>query len=246
MLFRSSPRPGFDYWLSIKGQGEYFDPELNENGKARKTRGYVTDLFNERAVDFIRRPHSKPFLLYLAHKAVHPNIWQNADGSVSGPVVFTPAERHKTFYTGEKIPRRPNAGHGAEGKPALLRKIGNLPPLGAATGTDDETVRNRLRLLAALEEGVGNLLAALEQTGQLANTLVIFTSDNGYFYGEHGLSEERRLAYEESIRAPLLMRFPALIRAGRMIDEFALNIDIAPTLLDLAGTAIPADRKSVV
>jgi Sulfatase len=95
--------------------------------------------------------------------------------------------------------RRPNAGKAPTGKPALERTIGNLPPLGPATGTDDETIRNRARMLKSVDEGVGQMRAALERTGQLDNTVFVFTSDEGYFFGEHGLSIERRLAYEESI-----------------------------------------------
>jgi arylsulfatase A-like enzyme len=240
-----SPRPGFDRWVSFRGQGEYFDPELNEDGKRVKAPGYVTDIFNDRAVEFVRRPRNKPFCLYLAHKALHPNMIQHDDGSVSAPAIpgFTPAERHKSLYADEPLPRRPSYGQPPRDKPALARKIGNLPPLGPATVTDDETIRNRLRLLMPVEEGVGRILQTLEQTGQLDDTVVIFASDNGYFYGEHGLSEERRLAYEESIRTPLLVRYPRLIRAGAVRDEFALNIDIAPTLLELAGSAIPANMQ---
>ena len=87
----------------------------------------------------------------------------------------------------------------------------------------------------AVDEGLRRMLQALEASGQLANTLVVFTSDEGYFYGEHGLSVERRLAYEESARIPLLMRLPSLVQAGRSIDELTLNIDLAPTLLELCG-----------
>lgn len=237
-----SPRPGFDYWVSVRGQGEYFDPELNENGRVGRARGYVTDIFNGRAADFIARPRSRPFVLYVAHKAVHPNIRQHADGSVTpiGGGGFTPAPRHAKLYADARIPRRPNAGRTPADKPALMRKTANLPPLGPDTGTDDETIRNRLRLLAAIDEGMAGIFAALEKTRQLDNTVVVFTSDNGYFYGEHGLSEERRLAYEESIRIPMLVRFPARVRPRTVVDAFALTVDVAPTFLQLAG--IPPHR----
>ena len=129
------------------------------------------------------------------------------------------------------------------GKPALERKIGDLPPLGANTATRDEAVLGRLRSLMAIEEGVGEILKALKETDQLDNTVIVFASDNGYFYGEHGLSVERRLAYEESIRMPLLIRYPAAIKAGTVRDEFALNIDLAPTLLELAGVSAPTTME---
>src|SRR4051794_39989609 len=145
------------------------------------------------------------------------------------------------MYANLPISRRPNAGKAPEGKPALLRKIDELPPLGANTGTDDETVRKRLRMVTAVDEGIGKMLKVLEESHQLDNTLIVFTSDEGYFYGEHGLSVERRLAYEESIKIPLVWRYPKLIKANGARDEMVLNIDIAPTLLDIGGAAIPAN-----
>jgi N-acetylglucosamine-6-sulfatase len=235
-------RPGFDHWVSIKGQGVYHDPELNVDGQTVKVQGYVTDVFNDRAVEFLERRRDKPFCLYLAHKAVHPDLTQFNDGSVSdrGAADFVPAERHKQLYAGATVPRRPNCQDTLAGKPALQRKIGDLPPLGPATATSDETIRNRLRMLMSVEEGVGRILAALEKNNQLDRTLVIFTSDHGYFYGEHGLSVERRLAYEETIRIPLLMRYPPLIAAGSKPAEMVLSIDLAPTILELGGAATAA------
>jgi N-acetylglucosamine-6-sulfatase len=235
-----SPRPGFDHWVSVKGQGRYLNPDLNVDGKSVKQAGYVTDIFNERAVAFLKRPHQAPFCLYLAHKCVHPDLEQRADGSVSDPnaAKFLPAERHKALYADKTPPRRPNAFQPPRGKPALEQKIAGLPPLGRETSTDDETIRGRLRMLMAAEEGVGQILAALEAAGQLDKTLIIFTSDHGYFYGEHGLSVERRLAYEEAIRIPLLIRYPPLIKPGTTFDPFILSIDLAPTLLELAAAPV--------
>src|SRR5258708_7539871 len=159
-----------------------------------------------------------------------------------------PADRHKTLFAVVPAPRRPKGGKAPVGKPALERTIGKLAPLGPATGTDDETIRNRARMLKAVDEGVGQMRAALESTGQLDNTVFVFTSDEGYFFGEHGLSIERRLAYEESIRIPLIVRYPKLARAGSHIDAMALNIDLAPTLLELADTkpAAPMHGRSLV
>jgi N-acetylglucosamine-6-sulfatase len=235
------PRPGFDRWVSFKGQGSYIDPEINEDGKDLKPGGYITDLLSGYAVEFIKRRHDKPFLVYLAHKAIHPEVMQHGDGSVNlaDSERFIPAERHKNLYAGKAIPRRPSYGRLPQGKPALQRRIASLPPLGAATATRDEAILGRQRSLMAVEEGVGDILKALEETAQLDNTVIVFTSDNGYFYGEHGLSVERRLAYEESIRMPLLVRYPKTIKAGTLRDEFALNIDLAPTLLDMAGATVP-------
>lgn len=223
---------------------------LNVDGRHVKEKGYTTGILARRAVELLERQGSKPICLWLPHKAVHPEATQYADGSISDPNggVFTPADRHKALFTGMVVPRRPNAGKAPAGKPALERKIGNLPPLGPATGTNDETIRNRARMLKAVDEGLGQMRTALERTGQLDNTVFVFTSDEGYFFGEHGLSIERRLAYEESIRIPLIIRYPKLIRAGSRIDAMALGIDLAPTLLELARTkpAAPMNGRSLV
>ena len=235
------PRPGFDRWVSFKGQGTYIDPDINEDGRAVKPAGYTTDILTGYAVEFIKRRHDKPFLVYLAHKAIHPEVKQNDDGSVNlaDSERFIPAERHKNLYAGKAIPRRPNYKHPPEGKPALQRKIDGIPPLGATTATSDEAILGRQRTLMAVEEGTGQILEALKVAGQLDNTVIVFAGDNGYFYGEHGLSVERRLAYEESIRMPLLVRYPKTIKPGMARDELVLNIDLAPTLLELAGVAVP-------
>jgi N-acetylglucosamine-6-sulfatase len=219
-----TPRPGFDRWVSFRSQGAYLNPQLNIDGKSSKVEGYMTDLLTDHAVEFLNRPHTKPFALYLAHKAVH------------GP--FTPADRHKDLFADQPIPRAPNARDTLEGKPVLQRPVGNLPPLGPGTGSGDALIRNQLRTLVAVDDGLGRVLQALEEKKRLDDTVVIFTSDNGYFWGEHGLGD-KRAAYDESIRIPLLMRYPRLIKAGTTLDAFALNIDIAPTLLDLAGVPIP-------
>src|SRR4051794_1471391 len=115
-----SSRPGFDSWVSVKGQGAYIDPEINEDGRVAKVPGYVTDIFNDRAVAFLRRPRTRPFLLYVAHKAVHPDLTQYADGRLSDPSagIFRPAERHKGRYADRPIPRRPNVADELDGKPA--------------------------------------------------------------------------------------------------------------------------------
>jgi arylsulfatase A-like enzyme len=240
-----TPRPGFDRWVSFMGQGTYINPDFNEDGVSVKSSGYITDILSSYAVEFIKRRHDKPFLIYLAHKAIHPEVMQHGDGSVNlaHAELFIPAERHRNLYAGRTIPRRPNYKRAPEGKPALQRRIGDLPPLGAATATRDESILGRQRSLMAIEEGVGKILKALEEIKQLDNTILVLASDNGYFYGEHGLSVERRLAYEESIRMPLLVRYHKLVKPGTVRNEFALNIDLAPTLLELAGVAVPSTMQ---
>ncbi len=236
-----TPRPGFDHWVCLKGQGTSFDPLLNVDGKRFHTTGHTSDVLNGKALAFVRRKRTKPFCLYLSHKALHPELTQRDDGSITDPQAakFLPAKRHETLYTDDAIPRRLNVLDDVSDKPALTQKIAGQPPLGPETGTDDETVRDRLRMLAGIDDGVGRLLSELNTLGTLDDTVFIFTSDHGYWYGEHGLSVERRLAYEEGIRIPLLVRDPRLVKPGRVIDQFALSIDLAPTILDLAG--VPAD-----
>ncbi len=240
-----SPRPGFDYWYSLQGQGYHFDPDVNENGVRKKVEGYTTDVFGERSVEFVRKGRDQPFMLYLSHKVVHPNIFQNADGSPEGPrggaEKYTPAPRHANLYADEEVPRRPNAASYGKDKPALQRPIPGVVPLGPDSGTDDATILNRLRMISSADEGMGEIFKALEETGKLDNTVVVVTSDHGFFYGEHGLGRERRLAYEETARVPLFIRYPSSIPAGTKIDDFVLSVDDAPTMLDLAGVDIPGN-----
>jgi N-acetylglucosamine-6-sulfatase len=239
-----SPRPGFDHWVAMPGQGEAIDPQLNVDGRRIKASGYVTDLLTDYVEQFMQRAGDRPFLVYLAHKAIHPNVIQRDDGRVVAlpgqPGGFVAAERHRGRYAGRAMPRRPSAFQPPLGKPALLRRIGDLPPLGRETATTDEEIRGRLEMLLAVDDSLGRILAALEKSKMLDDTVVVFTSDHGYFYGEHGLSEERRLAYEETIRIPLLVRYPPTVRAGTTPPEIALSLDLAPTLMELAGASSTA------
>ena len=230
-------RPGFDYWVSMEGQGEATDPNFHENGVTTQVEGYVTDLLTDRAVGFIEREHDKPFALFLAHKALHPNVIQHDDGSVTsiGGGGFIPAERHKGMYLDDPIPRPASYGIPPHGKPALERTIGELPPLGPDTVTSDQTIRERLQMLMAVDDGLGRLLESLERSGQLDDTMVVVMSDHGYHYGEHGLGAERRLAYEQSLRIPLLIRYPPLIERGATPSEMVLTIDVASTAVDLGA-----------
>jgi N-acetylglucosamine-6-sulfatase len=234
-----SPRPGFDHWVAMPGQGEAVDPSLNVDGGRVHATGYTTDLLTDYVERFIDRPSDAPFLVYLAHKAIHPNVIQQDDGSLKPipgqPGGFVAAERHRGRYAGRPMPRRANAFVPPLDKPALLQRIPGLAPLGKATATTDEEIRGRLEMLLGVDDSLGRIVAQLARKGILDDTLVVFTSDHGYFYGEHGLNEERRLAYEETIRIPLIVRLPTLVKAGTTPAEMALSIDLAPTLLEAAG-----------
>jgi N-acetylglucosamine-6-sulfatase len=234
-----SPRPGFNHWVAMPGQGEAIDPSLNVDGKRVAEKGYTTDLLTDYVERFIDGAGDTPFLVYLAHKAIHPNVIQLDDGSVKPldgqPGGFVAADRHRGRYQGRTMPRRANAFVPPTDKPALMRRIGTMPPLGKGTATTDEEIRGRLEMLLGVDDSLGRIVATLSRKGILDDTLVVFTSDHGYFYGEHGLNEERRLAYEETIRIPLIVRFPRLAKAGSTPSEMVLSIDLAPTLLEVAG-----------
>jgi N-acetylglucosamine-6-sulfatase len=237
------PRPGYDHWVAYDGHGRLNDPKLNENGAYVQRRGYVTDIMNSMAVDFVKRKHGKPWSLFFAHKAVHPDAEQDADGTfrMDG---YRPAERHKDLYRGCVFPRRPNmlAPEAiVRQKPVWaeaveLRKSKESRALLDAihAGTQEE-IRLRAAMMAAVDEGVGMLFKALEASGQLDDTFILFLGDNGYFFGEHGLGPDRRFAYEEGIRSPFVARFPRRIKAGRRIGNLVICQDIAPTLIRLAG-----------
>jgi len=230
-------RPGFDYWVSMKGQGEAVDPALNINGDLQTVKGYVTDILTEHSLRFINQKRDQPFLLYLAHKALHPNITQRDDGTVVdvGEGGFIPAQRHLGMYENAVFNRRPNYNVPPLDKPALARKIEGVPPLGPETSTKEKTIRERAEMLMAVDESLGTILKALEVNGELDNTIIVFTSDHGYWYGEHCLDLERRLAYEEAIRIPMLVRYPKSIKAGMKPNQLVLSIDLAATLLEMAG-----------
>jgi arylsulfatase A-like enzyme len=247
-----TPRPGYDYWVSFPGQGRSRDPELFEYGRLHVVPGYATDLFTDRAISFATRARSKPFMLFLAHKAVHPDIVQRDDGSVdpASDQGFIPADRHRGRYAGRKFPRPASGGFTQlvrDNKPVVAAALEtrNTPEMRRNFGateaiTPDEEIQARAEMMLAVDENLGRLQDALREKGLLDNTLIMFMSDNGSFFGEHGLGVERRLPYEESIRGPLLIAHPGEIEAGRREKAFVVSVDIAPTLIETAGGVVPA------
>ena len=232
-------RPGFDYWFSFIGQGKYFDPPVNENGREYQEKGYMTDILTDKAITWLKekRDTNKPFSLNLWHKAVHqPHL---------------PAPRHADLYVDEELPTPPYDTHKEtfKGKPEWQRKKTygfawkkNLPipselPEQKWPINYDKNMQ-LLRCLAAIDESLGRVLTTLEEMGELDNTVIIYTSDNGYFMGEHTFLD-KRLAYENSMRVPMLIRYPKIIKEGTQVKEQCLNIDMAPTILNLAGIEIP-------
>jgi arylsulfatase A-like enzyme len=244
----ASPRPGYDHWVSFRGQGKIVDPVLWENGAERTVEGYVTDLLSARAVEYVRKRRDKPFALFLAHKAVHPDVQQKQDGSIDLATMqgYVLPQRHRSLYQGEVYPLRPSVRplhEVLEEKPAWREMFerrsdpASRPFLEALHVGSQEEIRERAAMMASVDEGVGALLEALEETGQLERTCVVFLGDNGFFFGEHGLGAERRFAYEEGIRTAFFVRYPQRIRSGTQVPEMILALDIAPTMIELAGGA---------
>ncbi len=240
------PRPGYDHWVSFDGHGDLFNPKLNENGVYTRHEGYITDLLNQRAVDFVSKKRDRPFSLFFAHKAVHPDAFQAADGKLTLDANngYKCAPRHVGLYKDAIFPPRPNVIATSEvvkDKP-VWREAFEIKStetsqalLESVKSGDQEEMRLRARMMASVDEGVGDLFTALEKTGELDNTFILFLGDNGYFFGEHGLGLERRFAYEEGIRSPFIFRYPPKVNAGTQIDDLILALDIAPTCIALAG-----------
>jgi N-acetylglucosamine-6-sulfatase len=224
------PRPGFDRWVSFRGQGVYVDPLLNIDGRQQQFQGYTTDILTDQALAFLRERRAepdRPFFLLLSHKAVHAE--------------FVPAERHAGRYADVPIPYPPtmaNTEANYRNKPQWVReqRFGWHGVDYAYHGAldFDTFYRRYAETLLALDESVGRVLDYLEESGLDENTLVLYMGDNGFSLGEHGLIDKRH-AYEESIRVPMLAWAPGYITPGSAVEPVVRNIDIAPTILSLAG-----------
>lgn len=231
-------RPGFDFWMSHKGQGNYWDNEFNINGQRRVIKGYYTTVVTEAAERWIAREHSRPWLMILGHKAPH-----------GGPIVPEPKYEHAFDDLPVVRPANAESYRAADGKPSWLEV--SYPTWhglgGPLYGQKDygKFVRAYLGCIASVDESVGRIHEALRASGQLDDTVVVFTSDNGFAIGEHGRTD-KRTAYEESLRIPLLVRYPRLVNPGTVIREMVLTLDVAPSILDLcgAGSLPDADGQS--
>jgi N-acetylglucosamine-6-sulfatase len=232
-----APRPGFDYWLSFAGQGDYLPPTadytLNLNGQRVKQDGYITDVLTDYAVEWLKsqKKSDQPFFLYLSHKAVHSN--------------FTPAKRHEGQLNGATL-KRPDSEDTTTAnrtQPRWLRDQRNSWhgvefPYHSELNIGDYYKRY-CETLMSLDESIGRVLDTLKEMGIYDDTLVIYMGDNGFLFGEHGLID-KRVAYEPSMRVPLLMQCPSLIKAGTVVEKLAANIDIAPTVLEAMGVEKPS------
>ena len=223
------PRAGFNHWVSFRGQGVYSNPQLNINGERRQVQGYTTEILTDSAISWLeaQRNQSAPFFLYLSHKAVHAE--------------FEPSPRHQGRFARERIPypeSMANTVNNYREKPRWVEEQRN-----SWHGVDymfhgqfdfDTFYRRYAETLLGLDEGVGRVLDFLDRSGLARNTLVIYMGDNGFLLGEHGLIDKRN-AYEESMRVPMLAYAPGWIPPASTVTTVVRNIDVAPTILDLAG-----------
>jgi len=238
---------GFDYWKVLPGQGDYHDPEMIEMGEKKIVPGYATDIITDLCLDWLeKRPSEKPFCLLCHHKAPHRH-WE-------------PDDKHAHLYEDILIPEpvtfhddyENRAAAAAAAKMRVGRDLYELdlkvpPPEGLSPSERkswnyQRYIKDYLRCVASIDDNVGRLLDYLDAEGLAENTIVIYTSDQGFFLGDHGWYD-KRFMYEESLRMPFVARYPREIPPGTRSDRIALNVDFAPTLLDMAGVPVPGDMQ---
>jgi arylsulfatase A-like enzyme len=236
---------GFDFWRVLPGQGLYHDPEMIDAAGRRVHRGYATDLITDMSLAWLAdRDRARPFCLMVHHKAPH-RPWE-------------PDAKHAHLYADEDIPEPPTfdddyserASAAAAATMRIDRDLNRTdlkadPPPGLSPAAEkrwkyQRYIKDYLRCVASIDDNVGRLLDYLDAEGIADDTLVIYTSDQGFFLGDHGWYD-KRFMYEESLRMPFIVRYPRLVAAGSVNDDLALNVDFAPLFLDLAGIPIPPE-----
>ncbi len=238
---------GFDDWAVLPGQGLYHNPTFvfnnDGNSERRTVKGYVTDIITDMSLDFLKaRDADKPFFVMCHHKAPHRH-WE-------------PDEKHAHMYLNEDIPEpetlydtyenRASAAEAAEMRMGVhmipldtkTEIPRDLPEMELRKWAYQRYIKDYLRVVASIDDNVGRLLDYLDEEGLTENTIVVYTSDQGFFLGDHGWYD-KRFMYEESLRMPYIMRYPKKIKAGTVCDDMILNVDFAPTYLELAGLDIP-------
>lgn len=218
-------RPGFDFHASFIGHSRYVDPIFVVQGEDTRKKGWIDDISTDYAIEFMRQQKGsgKPWSMVVGFKSPH------------GP--FEPPERAKERFANEQARSVPNLS-----TPAIYAGVQKRRQAGDPAAATDPVILDYFRCISAADDCLGRLLDALEELGMAQNTVVIYTSDNGFYLGEHGLGDKRS-AYDESLRVPFLVRYPALGAAarGRVVDDMVLNLDLAQSLLDLAG--LPASKQ---
>ncbi len=223
---------GCDYVASFPGQGSYFNNRFIVNGTPVRSEGYITDRITDYALEYLKqRDRAKPFAMFVGHKAVH------------GP--FDPDPKYLELFKDEYMPLPRTWDDTYEGRPSYLkaRRKSWHGLEGLLEKYNYSQLQRRIAAcLVSVDNSVGQLLAQLEKTGELDDTVVVYSSDNGFFAGEHGLNDKRAM-YEDSIRVPFLVRYPRLVKPGSSYEQMVLNIDLAPTMLDFAGIPVPAHMQ---
>jgi len=238
---------GFDHWNILPGQGAYYDPEFITAAGRKKYTGYCTDLIGDFSLEWLKgRDKTKPFFLMCHHKAPH-RPWQ-------------PSPKYAKLFEGIDIPEPDNLldKHvGMAASPSAVKmRVGEDTTktdlkVDRPAGLEGEAlkkwayqlyIKDYLRCVQSVDDNVGRVLDYLEAEKLAENTLVIYTSDQGFFLGDHGFFD-KRLMYEESLRMPLLARLPGVTKAGSVSDEMVLNVDFAATFLELAGREKPAEMQ---
>ena len=226
---QKGPRPGFDYNATFIGQGVYHDCPFEVNGVMTPSKGWVEDVIIDHAIKFLKMERQKPFSMFIGFKTPHEPT--------------QPPDRAKSRFSNETARVVPNLI-----TPAVFRlseKDAKRKRLAEAAIRDDRGVKVKLnwfRCLSAVDDGLGKLLETLDELNLRENTVLVFTSDNGYYLGEHCLGDKRS-SYEESLRIPMLVSYPGIFPKGTVRDEMVLNCDIAPTFLELAGIPVPAHMQ---
>lgn len=248
------PQPGFDHWLSFRGQGVYLNPVFNINGKVvpQAKGSYVTDLLTNNAIEWMNsRKKNKPFFVYLSHKGVHAEFEpaERHKGKYASLPIVTPPSMYLTVTDSSKyygIPTAPQSKVNYSDIPNWVRKQryswhgvdymyhGQIP--------FDKFYHLYLETLQAVDESVEKVLDWVKAEGLEQNTMVVYMGDNGFSFGEHGLIDKRH-AYEESMRVPMLVWAPGMIKPNSVVDKVVMNVDIAPTFLELAGISKPKQMQ---
>jgi arylsulfatase A-like enzyme len=239
---------GFDAWEILPGQGAYFDPILyTATGEKTYTGRYVTDVITDLGIEFIRNsPRDRPFFLMLHHKAPH-RPWEPAPDQAARfkdrwiPEPETLWDSYET-RTGALRENRQRIAADLTPRDLKVQPPANLEGEALTRWKYQRYMQDYLATIQSVDDGVGRVLAFLDRAGLARNTIVIYTSDQGFFLGDHGLFD-KRFMYEESLRMPFLVRWPGGIKPGTRSDAIGLNVDFAPTFLDAAGLAAAADMQ---
>jgi N-acetylglucosamine-6-sulfatase len=215
-------RPGFDYWASHKGQGQYYDTPFNVDGQRQVIKGYYSHVVTNLATDWLKTAR-RPFSLNVGHKAPH-GLWipePSYEHAFDHVAIRKPETAAPGPGTPDWVGRRIKTWHGIDG------------PLYGSKDFDT-FIRTYHETILSVDDSVGQIYEALRAMGELDNTIFLFAGDNGFLLGEHA-SIDKRTMWEESIRIPLLVRYPEGMPDPRVVDRMVLNLDVAPTVLDLCG-----------